>query len=191
MQEQFSYHKSAHTLGLCSFSAKMRNFSYGKHAHEEFSIGVTCRGRQDFFSNGAFHKSQTGNVIFFSPEQVHDGHAGGRKEMEYEMLYIPQPTMMGLMQTIGSVSADQARLKESSFRDVVLQQQVIGFARSMNLDQPLSSLEEERLLLGIAHSVIRLGGGAFIDKAVYGRTDKLLEQAKEFHSLQPKPKARY
>lgn len=44
MLEQFSYQKSAHTKGLCSFSAKIKDFSYGKHAHEEFSIGVTCRG---------------------------------------------------------------------------------------------------------------------------------------------------
>lgn len=87
MQEQFSYQKSAHTLGLSSFSARIKDFSYSKHAHEEFSIGVTCRGRQDFFSNGTFHKSQAGNVIFFNPEQVHDG---GGKDMEYEMLYIPE-----------------------------------------------------------------------------------------------------
>ncbi|NAZ45298.1 helix-turn-helix domain-containing protein [Vibrio toranzoniae] len=180
MQEQFSYQKSAHTKGLCSFSAKIKDFSYGKHAHEEFSIGVTCRGRQDFFSNGTFHKSQAGNVIFFNPEQVHDGHAGGGKDMEYEMVYIPESTMMSLMQSIGNVSKDQSLLKVSSFHDAVLQKQIISIARLMNLEQPLSSLEEEHLLLGIAHSIVRLGDGSFIDKVAYGRTDKLLEQAKEF-----------
>lgn len=180
MHEQFSYQQSAHTLGLCSFSAKMKNFSYGKHAHEEFSIGVTCRGRQDFFSNGAFHKSQAGNVIFFSPEQVHDGHAGGGKDMEYEMLYIPDSIMMSLMQSIGNVSKDQSRLREASFYDVVLQRQVMSFSRSMNSEQRLSSLEEEHLLLGIAHSIVRLGGGSFIEKVAHGRTEVLLERAKEF-----------
>lgn len=46
----------------------------------------------------------------------------------------------------------------------------------MNLEQPLSSLEEEHLLLGIAHSIVRLGDGSFIDKVTYGRTDKLLNK---------------
>lgn len=35
MQEQFSYQKSERTKGLCSFSAKIKDVSYGKYAHEE------------------------------------------------------------------------------------------------------------------------------------------------------------
>ncbi|KJY73054.1 AraC family transcriptional regulator [Vibrio coralliilyticus] len=180
MQEQFSYNKSAHIAGLSSFSAIMKDFSYGKHAHEEYSIGVTCRGRQDFFSNGAFHKSNAGNIIFFNPEQVHDGHAGAGEEMAYQMLYIPEPTLMNLILALGSAKKKCARLDMSLFQDSMLQSQIFSLTSAMNSSTSLSSLEEEHLLLGIAHSIIRIGDGTLTDNHSYGRIDSLLNRAKEF-----------
>lgn len=146
------------SINVSGFSARMNEFSYDKHAHEEYSIGVTCQGRQDFFSSGVFHQSNAGNVIFFNPEQVYDGSAGARSDLAYEMLYIPQPILMSLMQSRGQISADQARLKPSLFQDEKLRHEVLHL--SQILRRPHSSaLAEEAALLEIAQSVIRLGGG--------------------------------
>ncbi|MGL6313147.1 AraC family transcriptional regulator [Vibrio sp. WXL103] len=180
MTEQFSYHKSLYTKGLNSFSARMKEFCYGKHAHEEYSIGVTCRGRQDFFSNGTFHKSNAGNVIFFNPEQVHDGHAGAGQEMEYQMLYIPESRLINLMKTVGKVTNDQARLKVSSFQDTMLREQVFSLTQMLNRPQACSSLEEELHLIGIAKSIVRIGGGQPTFSGSSNRADILIKRAKEF-----------
>lgn len=179
MEEQFQYLPSRHTHGLSAFSARMKVFSYVKHAHEEYSIGVTRKGRQDFFSGGAFHKSNAGNIIFFNPEQVHDGCAGARSALEYEMLYIPETTLLEMMQSLGKISTDQARLKQSLFHDEPLRTQVLHLSQVMR--QPaLSALEEEAALLSIAQSVIRLGGGTLNSGQYHGRKDVLLLRAKEY-----------
>jgi AraC-like DNA-binding protein len=179
MQEQFQYLPSQHTDGLSTFSAHMKEFSYDKHAHEEYSIGVTRKGRQDFFSAGTFHKSSVGNVIFFNPEQVHDGCAGAHSALEYEMLYIPEATLMNMMQSLGQISKDQARLKPSLFHDEQLRSQVLHLSQMIR--QPaISALEEEAALLSIAQSVIRLGGGTLNVAEYYSRKDMLLLRAKEY-----------
>ncbi|QXO16044.1 AraC family transcriptional regulator [Vibrio ostreae] len=179
MQEQFQYLPSQHIHGLSAFSAQMKEFSYDKHAHEEYSIGVTRKGRQDFFSDGVFHKSNAGNVMLFNPEQVHDGSAGARSELQYEMLYIPQATLTNLMRSLGHISDDQIRLKSSIFNDHALRSQVLNLSQMMG-QAALSALEEEAALLAIAQSVIRLGGGTFHSGNYHQRKDTLLLRAKEY-----------
>ncbi|GGC89392.1 hypothetical protein GCM10011382_19570 [Vreelandella lutescens] len=75
---QFEFFKSHHVPSLTVLKAAIEDFSYDRHAHEEYAFGVTLAGRQDFFSGGQFHRSPPGNVILFNPEEVHDGHSGGR-----------------------------------------------------------------------------------------------------------------
>lgn len=48
--------------------ARMSDFTYIKHAHEEYSFGVTLAGRQDFFAGGAFYRSLPGTVMVFNPD---------------------------------------------------------------------------------------------------------------------------
>lgn len=180
MHEQFKYLRSPYTAGLTAFSAKMTEFSYDKHAHEEYSIGVTCSGRQDFFSDGIYHKSNAGNIIFFNPEQAHDGCAGAGSPLEYEMLYIPKPLLMNLMQSFCKVTKDQVRLNISLFQDAMLREQVFSLIRLMQQPDTHSALEEEHLLLGVARSIVRVGGGSVDKLNPQTRKDTLLIRAKEF-----------
>ncbi len=113
MKEQLKYLRSPYTAGLSSFFAKMTDFIFDKHAHEEYSIGVTCSGRQDFFSGGAYHRSNVGNIISFNSEQVHDGCAGAGALLEYQMLYTPEHVILNMVSSIGYVSKEQASLKSS------------------------------------------------------------------------------
>ena len=85
---QFQYRKSQHLDQVMLLNARMSDFSYSKHAHEEYSLGITLSGRQDFFSNGAFHRSHPGNIIVFNPGVVHDGHPGTDDSLRYKMVYI-------------------------------------------------------------------------------------------------------
>lgn len=76
-------------LGITALRASMNKFSYKKHAHEEYTIGVTLRGVQKYSLDGTFQESRENGVMLFNPEQVHDGNAGDYKEgLDYVMLYI-------------------------------------------------------------------------------------------------------
>lgn len=44
----FVYQKSRHLDQVTLLQASMSDFTYGKHAHEEYSFGITLTGRQDF-----------------------------------------------------------------------------------------------------------------------------------------------
>lgn len=86
---QFIFAHSQHLASLTALRVNMTEFRYDRHAHEEYSFGVTLAGRQNFFCHGGFHSSPAGSVIQFNPGDVHDGHAGDNASLDYAMLYIP------------------------------------------------------------------------------------------------------
>ena len=89
--ERFAY--AEHT-GITVLSACMTDFTYKRHAHEEYALGATVRGVQQFHLKGSLHASHPGGVILFSPEQVHDGCSAGRGNLEYRMVYVPAPLFL-------------------------------------------------------------------------------------------------
>ena len=96
--DKFIYKNSE--LGITALSAKMNKFSYKKHAHEEYALGVTLRGVQEYKLEGWSKASYANGVMLFNPEQVHDGKAGHYKEgIDYVMLYIkPELFLEGINQ---------------------------------------------------------------------------------------------
>lgn len=69
-------------------SASMTDFKYKKHCHEEYALGVTLRGVQQFNLDGSFQSSYQDGVILFNPEQVHDGRSQDKTGIDYVMVYI-------------------------------------------------------------------------------------------------------
>lgn len=89
--ERFAYTRST---GITVLSATMSDFTYKRHAHEEYSLGATVRGVQQFHLGGGLHTSRPGGVILFDPEQVHDGSSADRDSLVYEMVYVPVPLFL-------------------------------------------------------------------------------------------------
>lgn len=83
--EKFIYKKSADITAL---SASFTDFTYKKHCHEEYALGVTLRGIQQYNLAGSFQSSYASGVMLFNSEQVHDGRAHDRTGIDYVMLYI-------------------------------------------------------------------------------------------------------
>ena len=83
--EKFVYKKAA---GITVLSASFTDFKYKKHYHQEYAIGVTLRGIQQYHLEGSLHLSYPGGVMLFNPEQAHDGMAYDKSGLEYVMLYI-------------------------------------------------------------------------------------------------------
>ena len=86
----FTYKKRNRIKAL---SAVMSDFSYKKHSHDEYAIGVTKRGIQHYYLDGSLQLSHQNGIMFFNPEQVHDGMAYGDSDLEYIMLYI-EPSLL-------------------------------------------------------------------------------------------------
>ena len=74
-------------------SAKMTDYTYKKHRHEEYCIGVTLKGIQECELDGHKMVSNASGVMLFNPEQAHTGNARDQDEMDYVMIYLP-PSML-------------------------------------------------------------------------------------------------
>ncbi len=174
---QFSSSQEQHITAL---DATMSDFSYAKHAHEEYSLGVTLKGRQDFFCQGAFHKSPAGGVLLFNPEDVHDGHSGVAETLEYVMLYIHPDEFKPLFQALGYNHNATLRLNAPLMDDPILKHQILSLRHL--IDQPThSTIEFESGLFNIAQSLVTKAGK--IDASYHSpltRKDRLLCQAKEY-----------
>ncbi|MEF2070124.1 AraC family transcriptional regulator [Consotaella aegiceratis] len=102
--------------GIEAISACFFGHAYDLHHHEEWLVGVTERGVQDFFCRGERRQSTRGRVILIEPGEMHDGQAVTGGGFAYSMLYLPQSwldaRLAGPAQAVGfrSTLADDRRL---------------------------------------------------------------------------------
>lgn len=93
--DKFIYKKSA---GITALSASITDFTYKKHSHKEYAIGVTLRGIQHYNLDGSLHLSYQNGVMLFNPEQAHDGMAHDETGLDYVMLYIEPQLLLEVIE---------------------------------------------------------------------------------------------
>jgi AraC-like DNA-binding protein len=64
--------------------------AYDLHRHDDWLVGVTDHGVQDFFLRGARRRSTPDRIILIEPQEAHDGQAGSADGFAYRMLYLPR-----------------------------------------------------------------------------------------------------
>ncbi|KRW82500.1 MULTISPECIES: AraC family transcriptional regulator [Marinobacter] len=174
----FQYAKSQHLDQVTALQAEMRDFSYGKHAHEEYSFGVTLAGRQDFFASGSFHRSYPGNIIIFNPGEVHDGHSGVDDALLYRMLYIHPDQLEPMLRSAGVKQSSDFRIKDTLLDDPLLRQHILNIALLIETHAE-SELQQECELYQLAARVAERHESLALDNS--GRkTDSLLLRARDF-----------
>jgi len=76
--------------GIEAIQARFAAHAYDLHHHDDWLVGVTARGVQDFLCRGVRQRSTPGRVILIEPEEPHDGQAGSADGFAYCMLYLPR-----------------------------------------------------------------------------------------------------
>jgi len=175
----FQFINSEKCENVTALEATMSDFSYSKHAHEEYSLGVTLQGRQDFFCQNAFHKSSSGNVIIFNPEDVHDGHSGGEQQLKYKMLYVHPEEFLPLFRALGYQQNSVLRLNKPMVDNPILRHQILRLS-SIIQHSNYSKVEFESGLLQIAQSMVAMSGHLDIGTQNSKRADKLLIRARDY-----------
>lgn len=176
---QFQFIKSQHVPTLTVLHAAIEDFSYDRHAHEEYAFGVTLAGRQDFFSCGQFHRSPPGNVIFFNPEDVHDGQSGGEHALDYLMVYAhPEQVKALFADALGHESTADFRSNSTLIQDVQLRNAILELARLVT-SQAGSYIDQENALYRVIERTVQLGGVSQPSQMI-NRPDTLLGLAKEY-----------
>lgn len=162
--EQFIYKKSA---GLTVLSANMTEFKYKKHAHEEYAIGVTLRGIQHYHLDGSLQLSHPNGVMFFNPEQAHDGMAHDHSGLEYVMLYVEPSLFLQAAQR-----KDIVRFSTPIMYDRMLKQQILNL--SYNVLNEKDEAQSNELFLSLTDRLFQ------VDSIANAKKDtKLITTAKE------------
>ena len=108
--------------GVEAIDASFTGHAYDLHRHDEWLVGVTEYGVQNFFCRGERQVSTTGRVILMEPGEAHDGRAGHPDGFAYQMLYLPQAWLKrGLEGAPGGAS-------DPAFRATLSDDPVLGAA---------------------------------------------------------------
>ncbi|MEK3887737.1 helix-turn-helix domain-containing protein [Bacillus sp. FSL K6-3431] len=143
--DKFIYKKST---GITALSASITNFTYKKHSHKEYAIGVTLRGIQHYNLDGSLQLSYQNGVMLFNPEQAHDGMAHDDAGLDYVMLYIEPQLLLEVIE-----KKDIVRFSTPIVYDHRLKQRILSLS-----DAILSEKDEalcSELLLSLIESLLQ------------------------------------
>ena len=84
-----------------------RNVSYGRHAHETFSIGLVTGGVSEYLNGSTRQHVRAGSVVLMNPGDVHACNPLGEDPWSYRMFYV-DCTWLGRLQRDLDGGADAA-----------------------------------------------------------------------------------
>ncbi len=147
-------------------------FSFGRHMHDQFGIGLIDRGAQTSLSGRGMVEAGAGDVITVNPGEVHDGAPIGEGGRSWRMLYFEPRLLADLHHD----------MTEGRRREFVLCRPVVQDARSAAAfhalfgamtERDAAGEPEENLLLLLAH--LAEDG---LDRARPPAIPKVIERAK-------------
>ncbi|RSZ35132.1 MULTISPECIES: AraC family transcriptional regulator [unclassified Variovorax] len=92
--------------GMDMLHADFTTHEYAPHVHHSFVIAVTEVGGAEFKSRGRTGIAQQQALLVFNPSEPHSGRMGGSTRWRYRALYLADPGIRHLMNTLG---IDQTR----------------------------------------------------------------------------------
>lgn len=98
--KDFNFYTFSELQGVHFLEAELHKFSYKKHSHQEYCIGVTNKGVQSFYCKGEHHNVTPSGIMTFNPEDAHDGHPGLDTGLKYQMLYIDDSKIRALAEEL-------------------------------------------------------------------------------------------
>lgn len=108
-------------LDITALSASMSKFTYKKHSHEEYALGVTLKGVQEYYLEGNFQASHKNGVMLFNPEQIHDGNAKEYQEgLDYVMIYIKPKLFLEALEKKDIVKFTQPIVYQEKLKNDIL-----------------------------------------------------------------------
>jgi AraC-like DNA-binding protein len=78
-----------------------RHVSYGKHAHETFSIGFVTHGRCTYLNGKTRQRIGAGTVVVMNPGDVHACNPSHDEMWSYCMFYVDVAWLTGIQQELG------------------------------------------------------------------------------------------
>ena len=174
----FVFSRTVRLEGVSSLQATMSEFSYSRHAHEEYSFGAPVAGQQNFFCNSKYHSCKPGDVIIFNPDDVHDGERGSAQPLEYSMLYVDVESMTPWLRHHGMEPNTIGRFTDNSLSAPFISRQIVALSQMVRNDLG-NRIELESGLGELARSLCAFFGHDFAMPR-RKRRNAIMRRCKEF-----------
>lgn len=135
--------------------ARFTGAAYRPHRHDTYAVGVTLEGVQSFDYRGEVRHSLPGQMVVLHPDEIHDGRSGDDAPFRYRTAYIRPAELQDVLggRTLPFVASGLSRDPGlAAALDALLS----------DLDRPLSLLEYQDALVGIAGALEAVSGGVLM-----------------------------
>ena len=171
--------KAAQLEEILIFKADYHRFSFKKHWHEHFALGVMDQGCQRFFCEGEDYCAQPGNLIVVNPGDVHDGKSADGKPYHYRILFLP----LDLLKKISAevvVKDGQFRLSGNVVNDKPLADQLHSLFWLLE-DEKSEDIQVQSLFYSLLANLIkRHGSGLSLKESSEREVPKAISIGCEF-----------
>ena len=165
--------------GVVLMEAKMYDFNFKKHMHEEFAIGVTRKGIQTFNCRGALHKVNPSGIMTFNPNDAHDGHAELESGLEYQMLYVREEQIDKVVQGICGETRSGFNFKETVQYNKELSYRLLDLFYTLSHNEN-NKLEVQEKFYDVISKVMIKYGDFSKEKMSVIRDNALVQNASNF-----------
>ncbi len=132
--------KPVNVEGIELFSANIVNYSFSKHYHETYTVGITHYGSGSFYYRGEKRSTFPGSINVLNPGEIHDGENHKcSANWRYKDFYISTKLMSKILNQMGLKNSRLPFFSEKGIDDEKLWRSLNGlFAEIINTDNKLS-----------------------------------------------------
>ncbi|MCE9687119.1 AraC family transcriptional regulator [Shewanella sp. AS16] len=99
--EHIDYWHHPGLAGIALSQADLRQFSFDKHVHLDYHLGVVTRGGQGFIHRGCSYRLGQQGISTLNPDETHDGQSLGEEGYHVKVMSLPYSMMQTLSGELG------------------------------------------------------------------------------------------
>lgn len=150
-----------------------RDRAFPEHSHDEVVIGAITAGAETLTVRGTPHQAAVGSVLRLHPGEVHSNATIGADELRYEVLYIPEAT---LLRYFGADAPAEVRFDTPVVRDAALHR-VVSRTHAILAAPAAGRLAQESAMGDLA---LRIGVRSTAAPATHGAAPVAIDRARRY-----------
>lgn len=99
--EDINYWRHPSLSGIELSQAEFTHFSFDKHVHLDYHLGVVTQGAQQFVNKGSRYQLGQHSLSTLNPDETHDGHSRDAEGYRVKVMSIPVEYMKEVSQELG------------------------------------------------------------------------------------------
>lgn len=132
------------------FRATAIHYSYARHSHSSYSIGLIEAGVGGNYYRGSSYLAPPKSIVLMNPEEVHTGYSAEEQPLSYRMLYANIDSVQQI--------ASELQIKEfPHFRDAVIKDETLAkqiLALHIALERSPDRLEQQSLFVKVLSEIL-------------------------------------